>query len=264
MPFQYAFYYIILNFKCLKCCRKFRKYLDKKLFWGAIIRLMIESYGIGFICILLNVRELDLSNDDTWTYLNSVLTLIALPAFIIFPVVGVFIMCKKFTRLSEKVVEARIGEFYASYNIDHRQMLIYWAMEYVRKILLAVVVTITQKIFCLQMFVCFMSSVFFIIAAGHINHRNSKFDSRMDVFNEIKLIFIMYHMILFTNFVSEPETKEMIGYSCCVFLIAGFSVNMATLIISPFRLLIRYCRIRYAKKKAIEAMKIQKELQIAK
>ena len=74
----------------------------------------------------------------------------------------------------------------------------------------------------------------------------------------------MYHIMLFTNFVPEPGTKELIGYSCCVFLVLGFSVNMTTLIVSPFRLLIRYCRIRYAKKRANEIMKILKEAYIAK
>jgi len=51
-----------------------------------------------------------------------------------------------------------------------------------------------------------MTSISMIIAGGFINARNAKFDRNMDTFNEAKLIVIMYHMMLFTDLLPDPET----------------------------------------------------------
>ena len=65
----------------------------------------------------------------------------------------------------------------------------------------------------------------------------------MDMFNEIKLIIIMYHMILFTMFVSDIELRVKIGYSCSFFVVFGLIVNMAKLIVSPIKTTIKKCKI---------------------
>ena len=77
----------------------------------------------------------------------------------------------------------------------------------------------------------------------------------MDVFNEVKLIVIMYHMMLFTMFVPDAGTKFLIGFSCCGIVILGTIINMTMLFVSPVILLKRYCRIKYAKKRMKKTMK---------
>ena len=58
----------------------------------------------------------------------------------------------------------------------------------------------------LQVFALFMLSVLIVISAGFIDSRINKQDRNTDIFNEIKLVLIMYHMIVFTDFVPEIET----------------------------------------------------------
>lgn len=109
-------------------------------------------------------------------------------------------------------------------------MLFFWFLEYARKILLAVVVVFTQKHLWLQILVIYNSSIFLIIASGYIKVRKNKYGDRMDKFNEIKIIFIMYHLMLFTMLVPDPDTKFYVGYSCAVFVCVGVLVNMWELI----------------------------------
>ena len=40
-----------------------------------------------------------------------------------------------------------------------------------------------------------------IVAAGYIRVFRDSYERRMDAFNEIKLLLLMYHMMLFTDFV---------------------------------------------------------------
>ena len=72
----------------------------------------------------------------------------------------------------------------------------------------------------------------------------------MDQFNEIKLNLIMYHLLLFTMFVPDPEIKYKIGFSCLVFLFIGLAVNMFKMFATPITMFKRWCRLRYFKKRA--------------
>ena len=46
------------------------------------------------------------------------------------------------------------------------------------------------------------------------------------MFNEVRLIVITYHMMLFTLFVPDIDTRNKIGYSCSAVVVIGLLVNM--------------------------------------
>ena len=77
----------------------------------------------------------------------------------------------------------------------------------------------------------------------------------MNMFNEVKLILIMYHLMLFTMFVPEPEIKYKLGFSCASTVLAGLAVNMSMVVGQPIVLLRNYIRIKLFKVRA------KKELQ---
>ena len=83
------------------------------------------------------------------------------------------------------------------------------------------------------MFALYMLSVFLIIASGYINVRRTNFERRMDVFNEVKVIIIMYHLMLFTDFLPDPNMQSQLGISCSVILVLGTIINMAMLFLQP-------------------------------
>ena len=97
-----------------------------------------------------------------------------------------------------------------------------------------------------------MTSVIILITNGYIRAREKKFDQKMDAFNEVKLMIIMYHMMCFTLFIADPITKFKIGYSCFAFIVIGLTVNMTMLFVSPVVLLKRWCKVRKYKKKIIK------------
>ena len=99
------------------------------------------------------------------------------------------------------------------------------------------------------MFTLYMQSIMIIIAGGYIKIRKTNFDRNMDTYNEVKLIFIMYHMMLFTDFVPDPETQYRLGYSCSAALIAGTALSMTVLFVSP----LKQCKQRLAIRKAKKA-----------
>ena len=127
--------------------------------------------------------------------------------------------------------------------------MIYIGMEYVRKISLALAVTMTQKYIWLQYMILCLSSTFLIILTGFLRTRQVRASNLMDRFNEAKLIVIMYHIICFTQFVPDPETQFLVGYSCMAVVISGLSINMIELVTQPVRLCRRQFTICMAKRK---------------
>ena len=108
------------------------------------------------------------------------------------------------------------------------------------------------------MFAVFFNSTLLVIIAGHIKSRRTKFDSRMDMFNEVKLIIIMYNLMLFSLLVQDPLLKYKIGYSCATCVTLGLAINLSIIFVEPVRQAKRSCRIRIAKKQMKKRIKIDK------
>ena len=138
-------------------------------------------------------------------------------------------------------------------------MLIFWVADLIRRQILVSIVAFSDT-FWLQMFVLFNQSVAMIAVAGYTEVRTSQYHKSMDMFNEIRLVLIMYHMLLFTGFLPDLDMRRKVGYSCSGIIIVGILVNMSQLIISPTKTMIRNCKIRYALQRRSEMIKVQKPL----
>ena len=154
-------------------------------------------------------------------------------------------MLKNFERLQDREIIDKYGETYSGFSTKTRKMLVYWLLDFLRKAVLCIALVTVSKHLWFQILVAFMTSVTLIIAVNYSEARAKTFDRRMDIFNEVKLIFLMYHMILFTAFVPDAETKYYIGYSCAINLLIGLAVNMLMLVVQPVKLLCYKQRIQY-------------------
>ena len=82
------------------------------------------------------------------------------------------------------------------------------------------------------------------------------FGNRMEIFGEIINLFLMYHVLLFTDFVLDAELRYIIGYSFIFFTGVFISVHMFLMMKTTFKAL-KY-KWRMKKKKKADAQ-IQKE-----
>ena len=115
------------KFRNTKRCYKAAKRMGRNLYWGTVIRAVIESHTIGFICCLINLKaaESQSGEQDWWTAANTNLTYAVLTLFILFPVFSVIFMLKNHSRLHERLFERKYGEMYAGYSIEMKQMLVF-------------------------------------------------------------------------------------------------------------------------------------------
>ena len=145
-PIMYLLFYLTkCCHKSCKCCKKVSKRIKKMLFWGAILRLIIETYVIGFICCLLNLKKLDMNNEDLWYRGNSILTMVILPLFCIFPLISAVQLWRHWSSLETKTIKGKFGELYEGFNIKEKKMLIPWLLEYIRRRVLSFIVVYYSK-----------------------------------------------------------------------------------------------------------------------
>jgi len=133
--------------KCSCCCkrsRKFGKKLYKKLFYGALIDLIMESYLTMFVSCLINLQHL------SWTsygeIVQSASTIFFLAVLLVFPLVEIFYLGCIFGRIDEQEVQDRHGEFLADLNLRRgRLVLTQPAWFLLRRCVLAVVVVLLNE-----------------------------------------------------------------------------------------------------------------------
>ena len=102
MPLFYVFHYSTKFCRSIRCCRRLSYKMNRRLYYGYLLRLILESYIIGWICCLINYVSMDLSSEaDSWTRLNEFITIIAGLVFILFPIVGTLILFVNFKHLKQ-------------------------------------------------------------------------------------------------------------------------------------------------------------------
>jgi hypothetical protein len=57
----------------------------------------------------------------------------------------------------------------------------------------------------------------------------------LEIFNEICILIVSFHLFLFTNFVDNAKTQSNIGWSLILFTVANIVVNMAIIIINGWK-----------------------------
>jgi hypothetical protein len=80
--------------------------------------------------------------------------------------------------------------------------------------------------------------------------------NRMETFNEVVLLLIMYTMMCFTDFVPDLETQYGIGYVACSLVAGHLLVNLAIMLTTSFKLLtLRFKRFLILRKHKLNVNK---------
>ncbi len=59
--------------------------------------------------------------------------------------------------------------------------------------------------------------------------------NRLETFNEVLLLLIMYIMMCFTDFVPDLQTQYGIGYVACILVVGHLLVNLGIMLTTSFK-----------------------------
>lgn len=86
-------------FRRFRCCRKAALKLGTKLYFGAYVSVLAESYVIILLACLINLVMRDAEPDENWKRLNLCLTVLFLAICLLFPIGSIALMLCKWNSL---------------------------------------------------------------------------------------------------------------------------------------------------------------------
>lgn len=98
---------------------------------------------------------------------------------------------------------------------------------------------------------------------ANVRFHDSVMQQRTEMMNEMLLVFICYHFVLFADDVWDVEFREQVGLSAIVFIFILLGINAAVIVYLNIRLLtckvMAKCAIRNAKNEAEKSKKARIE-----
>lgn len=80
------------------------------------------------------------------------------------------------------------------------------------------------EVFILQYFVLTASGIVLVTFICYVWPYNSSLSNRMELINEIVIIFIMYHILCFTDFTQSLTVRHYLGYSVIVCMLLNLII----------------------------------------
>ena len=142
-----------------------------------------------------------------------------------------------FKRMPDPDFEAKYGEVYGGMHPDRVECIIHPIFFLLRRY--AFVITI-----CIPMFsekawlqidaqlILTMISLAFLL---HFDMYLETLVEDLEVFNEITTLILLYHLLVFTKFVSDTNTQYLVGFSFAFFLSGNMATHVYFLLRSSFR-----------------------------
>jgi hypothetical protein len=78
----------------------------------------------------------------------------------------------------------------------------------------------------LQIMAMVFTEVAAVILMGHIYPFETQFRHRLEMFNEVCLMFVIYAIICFSPFVTSYQRKHEMGFICCGIIGLNLSINL--------------------------------------
>ena len=129
-----------------------------------------------------------------------------------------------------------------------------------RRTLFCFAVIVIPQFLWMQLAIQFIFSVFMVIYLTYFEPMESSFANRMEIFNECTCIFLMYHIMCFSDFVPQASTRSAIGVSFIVFIFLNVATHLCFMVRDNFfrvkkTILRKCCYERWRK----NALKLQKQ-----
>jgi len=244
LPFSITVY--LLRFLPFEVCEKYSERKSGKIFFGEFFAFFIESYLILAVCFCINLTNMKWAHDDDHKVrtfgvnLNIVLTYVFTVLLIGMPIVVAFTSTKYFEELTQdSKKKERYGKFIEELNTKRngKMVILYPVFNQVRKLSLAFTVVFLQRNPYFSLFSVNFQILFMIILVGLTKPFAKKRDNAVDMFNEFTLLVINYHLMSLTDWVSDGDTREVIGWSMIAVTLFSIAVNLTILAMEQYSLL---------------------------
>lgn len=189
--------------------------------------------------------------------LNNKLAIFTLLFLVIYPILTTRWIYKNKEHLADPLSNIKCGNLYQDIKIKHLNNwdLAYYPLFLARRTIFVAIPTILY--FCTSFQIqtlMVLNSLYIMFYAGQLPHWEKK-RGKLECFNEFMIIVMSYHMICFSEFNLEVDSRFVMGYSFIAFVLLIILVNLIYMIHDS---VLKYRRRKsYKQKMALVKIKLQ-------
>jgi hypothetical protein len=233
---QFPIYYLARWMSCFPPCKKIEKFYAVSQFWGTPLDVIMGSYiEIMFAC-LINWMMFTTKGDthNYGVFINNVYLIASSVLLVAFPFWLYFFLKKNYYDLQFKTFSTKYSPIYDKVQLFDNEKAIWVPILYcLRRAALALTCCCLIGHPLFQFMALFSAQTVALVYLGEVKPYESRYEMRVDYFNESMIYVLIYHLMLFTReHIHLADFRYAAGISlifCTIFLVF---VNV-TLIIIP-------------------------------
>lgn len=224
---------VFLFSRCCNCCMPALTWTLSFLMWNTLLRFFLEGYLELSIDTFIDIRFFEISADDTaHHYVSHVLTMVILLYLLVLPFfIAIFLYKHSIEELEEQETVDKYGSVYEGLKVKRKQGLSYYVTFTVRRFFFAATLVFAVEMPWLQIMIAVVSVEAVIIYLGLAMPWEEQGINYLEIANEVILMLLLYHMILFTEFYPDYEVRAaIIGPSFLLVVAANIIFNVVTVV----------------------------------
>ena len=224
--------------------RKTYRKFSKGMYYGTFIRLITETMLELCICAFIDISVM---NYSTPGYIaSSILSWLSIIAVVGYGIWFRVFIRKNRDKLADEEFNRKFGEAYLGVKTDQNLKhalspasdfetkkeppSMAWSELYIwRRVVFAFTAIFLQLWLQLTiLFICTIGSTALMLGSSPFC---SFFDTKLEVFNDVCILILLYHVVCFTEFLPKPRDKSVMGWSAAFFTLFMIGINVLILVI---------------------------------
>lgn len=192
---------------------------------GEIILISLEAYFEfligGYINYLFYLDDQSGEYIGKYTaYYSLVISMVVLPAFMI------FVMTQSIETLRDPSFEAVWGSLYEGISLKNKWQLASNLVFMIRRAFFVFLCFNLDRFSGMQILMVKLLNLATLIYYGNIQPFQTRFMTRINLFNEFCISLVTWHLMLFSDFVPGQETQYQIGWSMIFTIVLNAIINL--------------------------------------
>ena len=226
------------------------KSLRSLAFWNWPISQLDDNYIVIVIGCLINIVY------GSWEIkgaaINTGLSYALLAFVCLYPVCMQTFLYKKRDKLKQSRFARNFKSTYEFLDERDNRFLLYPLFSFYRRLFVSISIILLPTTFIAQYFVVMISVIAMIMLIGYKSPFKEASRNTAQLVYESYIVFFVYHILCFTDFVIDTTTKNYVGYSAITCLALHILYFYIAVLYFAVKGLIRSCRRSNSKKKAKE------------
>eukprot|EP00347_Sterkiella_histriomuscorum_P019821 403340171 len=213
-------------YKKFKLFDKVYLYFAGIVFFNGVLRFFIEGY-LEFILMSI-VSSLNVNLETYTEQLSTLMAFIILIICSLLPILAI-ILLKRFKRnLEDKSVESAIGCIYEGLKTASPFSLYYMIWFMMRRFSFAIVaIFLSETSSCFHIIFLLMQQILHLIYIISLRPFEESSFTNLEIFDEICILGIIYHFLVFQDFVDNEDIQYNAGWSVTMILAFLILVNLS-------------------------------------